>query len=172
LEKKEKDIAQKLIYFALHYLRYILVLTQIVVIGVFFYRFKIDQEIIDLKDSLKQKEEIVLVSQPLLKQAQMIDLSMNQIQEVVDKQSRSEQILQYFLKTFPKKVKTGKITIDESSVVFEVSTVDPSIIKQYYERLRKDNVFKTVTLGAIRKVDFEFYCQFNLNNFNMSKNEP
>ena len=54
LQEKEKDISGKIIYFALHYLRYILVVTQIVVIAVFFYRFKIDQEVIDLRDELKQ----------------------------------------------------------------------------------------------------------------------
>lgn len=168
LEKKEKDLTQKLIFFALHYLRYILVLTQIVVIGVFFYRFKIDQEIIDLKDALKQKEEIVLVSQPLLRQAEIIDISMNQIQDIVTNQSKSEQILQYFLKTFPKKIKTRRITIDNNSISFEASTTDPRIIKQYFDRLKKENVFKKVTLGAIRKVDFEFFCQFNLRDFNLT----
>ncbi|PIY72177.1 hypothetical protein COY87_02330 [Candidatus Roizmanbacteria bacterium CG_4_10_14_0_8_um_filter_33_9] len=169
LEKKEKDFTQKVIYFALHYLRYILVLTQIVVIGVFFYRFKIDQEIIDLKDALKQKEEIVLVSQPLLKQAEIIDFSMNQIQDIVNKQSNSEQMLQYFLNTFPKKINTKKVTFNENSISFEASTTDPRIIKQYYDRLKQENVFKSVTLRAIRKVDFEFYCQFNLRNFSISK---
>ena len=69
LQEKEKDISGKIIYFALHYLRYILVVTQIVVIAVFFYRFKIDQEVIDLRDELKQKQEIVQVSSPLLKRS-------------------------------------------------------------------------------------------------------
>lgn len=169
LEKKEKNLKQKLIFFALHYLRYILVLTQIVVIGVFFYRFKIDQEIIDLKDALKQKEEIVFVSQPLLKQAELIDLSMNQIQDIINRQSKTEQIMQYFLQTFPKKIKTTKITINENSISFDASTTDPRIINQYFERLKNENIFKKVTLGTIRKVDFNFYCQFNLSDFNLSK---
>ncbi|PJB87766.1 hypothetical protein CO083_05355, partial [Candidatus Roizmanbacteria bacterium CG_4_9_14_0_8_um_filter_34_12] len=54
---KEKNWLDKVIYFGLNYLRYILVITQTVIIMVFFYRFKIDQEIVDLKDAVKQKQE-------------------------------------------------------------------------------------------------------------------
>jgi len=78
LPKKEKDFVDRGIYFALHYLRYVLVLTQIVVIAVFFYRFQIDQEIIDLKDELTQKQEIVAVSAPLLSEAQVVDVKTKQ----------------------------------------------------------------------------------------------
>ena len=58
---KEKNWLDKVIYFGLNYLRYILVITQTVIIMVFFYRFKIDQEIVDLKDAVKQKQEIIIV---------------------------------------------------------------------------------------------------------------
>ncbi|MDO8741626.1 MAG: hypothetical protein Q7J11_00595, partial [Candidatus Roizmanbacteria bacterium] len=54
LEKKETSLLDKLTFFGLNYLRYIIVITQLVVIGVFFYRFQIDQSIIDLKEGVNQ----------------------------------------------------------------------------------------------------------------------
>ncbi|MFZ2026464.1 MAG: hypothetical protein WAV30_04220, partial [Microgenomates group bacterium] len=88
LPEKEKDLLDKSIYFVLHYLRYVLVITQIVVISVFFYRFKIDQEIIDLKDELQQKQEIVAVSEPLLKEAEIVDIKTKQTREILVDQAR------------------------------------------------------------------------------------
>ena len=61
LEKKELNLLDKLTFFCLNYLRYIIVITQLVVIGVFFYRFQIDQRIIDLKEGVEQKKEIVQI---------------------------------------------------------------------------------------------------------------
>ena len=113
LKEKEKDISGKIIYFALHYLRYILVVTQIVVIVVFFYRFKIDQEVIDLRDELKQKQEIVQVSNPLLKEAQAIDLKTREIKDILDKQSSFQQMLSYFLSVFPNKMRVTHMVINE-----------------------------------------------------------
>jgi len=66
IEKKEVSLLDRLIFFCLNYLRYIIVITQLVVIGVFFYRFQIDQRIIDLKEGVDQKKEIVKIVLPLL----------------------------------------------------------------------------------------------------------
>ncbi|MFS8159061.1 MAG: hypothetical protein ACMG6E_02395, partial [Candidatus Roizmanbacteria bacterium] len=71
---KEKKFAEKVVYFLLHYLRYILVITQIVVILVFFLRFKIDQNVIDLEESYNQKQEILKLASPILDEAQAVSL--------------------------------------------------------------------------------------------------
>jgi len=106
LPEKERDFLDKGIYFVVHYLRYVLVITQIVVISVFFYRFKIDQEIIDLKDELQQKQEIVAVSGSLLKEAEIVDLKTKQIREILVNQALFAEPFTYFLDTFPNDKKT------------------------------------------------------------------
>ncbi len=50
LLKKEEGILDKIYIFLVNYLRYIIVITQFVVIGVFFYRLQVDQRVIDLKE--------------------------------------------------------------------------------------------------------------------------
>ena len=41
ITKRKEKAVDKVIYFVMNYLRYILVITQIVVIGVFFYNLKL-----------------------------------------------------------------------------------------------------------------------------------
>lgn len=165
LQEKEKDLSGKIIYFALHYLRYILVLTQIVVIAVFFYRFKIDQEVIDLRDELKQKEEIVLVSNPLMKEAAGVDIKTREIKGILLKQDSFQQMFSYYLSVFPKGMSVTRIQIDEDGLEFEGITTDPSVIKTYLEKLRADKAFKTIELGSIRREEDSFRCPFKLDGF-------
>jgi len=165
LRQKEKSFTDKVIYFSLHYLRYILVLTQIVVIGVFFYRFKIDQEIIDLRDELQQKEEIVLVSEPLLLEAKSVDIKTREAVDILTKQDMSQKMTNYFLSIFPRKMSTRKLEVREGVIEFEGVTNDPQTIKAFFERLKKDKQFKVIELGSIRKMAGEYYCPFILRDF-------
>lgn len=167
--KKEKSISERVIYFALNYLRYILVITQIVVIGVFFYRFKIDQEIIDLKDELTQKQEIVLVSNPLLKEAQGADRKIKEIKAIIGKQDLVKQMIDYFLSIFPEKIKLNRLNVTENSLDFESTCSDPRIIKIFYDRLKKEKRFTKIELGSIQKSEIGFVAPFKLQGFIIKK---
>lgn len=167
LPKKELDFVDKVIYFALHYLRYVLVLTQIVVIFVFFYRFKIDQEIIDLKDELQQKQEIVAVSKPLLDEAKIVDTKTKQIREVLLGQVLFKEAFTYFLNTFPSDLTINRLDIQAGTFKFEASTTSPSIIRTYLERMRKEKRFKTVELNSIQRNGLEFIAPFTFSDFQL-----
>jgi len=169
LPEKERDFLDKSIYFMLHYLRYVLVITQIVVISVFFYRFKIDQEIIDLKDELGQKQEIVAVSDPLLKQAEIVDLKTKQIREVLVNQAIFSESFTYFLDTFPLRLTINRLEIRDGNYKFDVTTPDPETIRTYLARLKKDKRFKEVVLGSIKRTGMEFFAPFTLSGFQLYK---
>ncbi len=165
LQEKEKDLSGKIIYFALHYLRYILVLTQIVVIAVFFYRFKIDQEVIDLRDELQQKEEIVAVSNPLLQEAAGVDVRTREIKDILVRQESFQKMYSYFLSVFPDGMSIKRLAIGQDSIEFEGATTDPAIIKKFLAKLNNDKAFKTVDLGSIRREEDSFHCPFKLTGY-------
>ncbi len=165
LPPKEKSLVDKIIYFALNYLRYILVITQIIVIGVFFYRFKIDQEIIDLKEELQQKQEIVLVSSPLFKQAEATDIKINEVRQILVDQETLKEMIKYLLTRFPEKIYLDKMTIQENSFKLEGFTQDIKTLRVFFEKIKKENRFKTVNLKNVKKTDFGFSFSFILEDF-------
>lgn len=169
LPEKERDFLDKSIYFVLHYLRYVLVITQIVVISVFFYRFKIDQEIIDLKDELTQKQEIVAVSNPLLKQAEIVDLKTKQIREVLINQAQFSESFTYFLDTFPLHLTIKRLDIRGGVYKFDAITTNPETIRSYLARLKQEKRFKEITLGSIKRDGIEFFVPFILSDFQLYK---
>ena len=168
LPEKERDFLDKGIYFLLHYLRYILVITQIVVIVVFFYRFKIDQEVIDLKDELQQKQEIVAVSDPLLKQAQTIDQNTKQIREILTDQAQFSESFTYILNTFPLQLTIKSLAIADGKYSFSATTTNPEIVRSYVARLTKDKRFSDVSFGSIERSGIQFTVPFVLSGFQLN----
>src|SRR3989344_1059273 len=94
--QKQQSSLEKITFFALHYLRYILVITQFVTICVFFYRFKVDQEIVNLKDTLIQKKAIVDTTQNLLDLVKVLDFKIKNVNGLYTEQDSVKNISSYF----------------------------------------------------------------------------
>ena len=149
----------KLIYFALHYLRYIIVLTQIVVIAVFFARFQLDQEIIDLKEKIGQKQEIIKVTKPLVEQAKSMSNRINEAQKYLKKQEEFLQIFAFLVNNVPRNIQLQEVMINNRSVNIKGVSVDLRSIVLYYNKLSENKIFSGIELKSINKTDianFEF----------------
>lgn len=169
LPPRDNNFTDRIIYFSFHYLRYILVITQLVVIGVFFYRFQIDQQVVDLKDSIKQKSEIITVSNSLLKETKVIDTKMQSISAALANQQSLQQMYSYFLSTFPADLYLSKMEMDSGGITSEGYTQNVNTIKMYYARLTQDKKFLDVKLDSIKKDDSNYIFSFTLKNFNALK---
>lgn len=165
LPPKEANITDKVIYFSFHYLRYILIITQLVVIVVFFTRFKVDQEMVDLKDSIKQKSEIVAVSDGLLKDLKNIDLKMRSVGTLLADQNRLQQMYSYFLSTFPSELFLTKLEMTDKSVTLEGYTDNIDIVRIYNNRLSKDKRFKEVQLVSLKRSEINYTFNIALVEF-------
>lgn len=156
LKEKELSPVNRVIYFFLHYLRYIVVLTQIVVVFVFFYRFKVDQEIIDLEESIREKQEIIKVTEPLVNEARTINFKSAQIGNIINHQERFIDNLNYFFSIVPQKIVLDNLEMTSSTVKLSGKAVDIKSIKLLYQRIKKDQKFKEVSINKISRTSFDF----------------
>ncbi len=162
---KEKVLSDKIIYFSLNYLKYILVITQIFVIVVFFYRFRIDQQIIDLKDGLMQKQEIVTVSQPLIDEAKNTDRKIKVAKEIMQKQDNLKGMMDYLLSRFPDGILLDNLQLNSDGVSFRGLSSNVVVLQLFYNRLQKDKQFEKIDLQNIKKTTLGYTFSFNLVNF-------
>jgi len=167
-EEKEKNLIDKLIYFSLNYLRYILVITQLIVIFVFFYKFKTDQEIIDLKESLDQKKEIVTISRSLLDDATKYELKIDYIKPILEKQKKRVEEIDYLLSIFPESLILSKMEIKEGEIVLNCYSHQSNIIKIFYNRLIKEKKYKKVDLNNLKKTETGYVFNLLLKNYDGS----
>ena len=165
LEQKETSILDKLTFFGLNYLRYIIVITQLVVIGVFFYRFQIDQSIIDLKDGIDQKKEIVQIVLPLLNEAAKIDKKTSIIEKTIVEQKNFSTMLDYFITFFPETITLTNMEIKGESIKVTGDANDPKHLQAFYLFLKKDKKFKEVMFQNIKKTETGYNFVLFLDKF-------
>lgn len=169
LPPRDNNFTDRIIYFSFHYLRYILVVTQLVVIGVFFYRFQIDQQVVDLRDSIKQKSEIITVSSSLLKEMKTIDTKMQSISIAVENQNQLQEMYAYFLSSFPADLYLTKMELKSNGITIEGYTQNINTVKVYHSRLTRDNKFLEIKLDTIKKEDVNYIFTFSLRKFDGTK---
>ena len=165
LEKKETSLLDKLTFFGLNYLRYIIVIAQLVVIGVFFYRFKIDQSIIDLKERVGQKKEIAQIVLPLLNEAVKIDKKTLIIEKTIVKQKNFSTMFEYFISSFREKITLTNMEIKDESIKVTGDANDPKHLQAFYLLLKKDKKFKEVKFENIKKTETGYNFILLLNKF-------
>lgn len=165
LSVKEAPIVDRVMYFFLNYLRYIIILTQLVVIAVFFYRFQIDQQIVDLKESVDQKKEIIQVVLPLLTEAERIDKRSAESIRIIKNQQKLTTMVQYFLSQFPASINLISLEISPDTLKATGSSSDARQLQAFYSILQKDNKFTTVELQNLRKTDAGYSFILNLIKF-------
>lgn len=158
LKKKEVGLIDKFIYFSLHYLRYIIVITQIVVIGVFFFRIMVDQEIVDLKEAVDQKQEIVRVTFLLVEEAEAVEQRTSEAKRVLEKQGVFTDNLNYVFSTIPAGVVLNNFEASEKFIKLTGFTLDSGRVRFIYQKLKEEQQFKEVILNQIVKsnLGFEF----------------
>lgn len=166
---KEQTTLDKTMYFAFHYLRYILVITQFVVICVFFYRFKVDQEIVDLKDGLQQKQQIVVSTQSLIDEVKVMSGRLTNVKTVFAEQQSSEDIYVYFFERVPQQLNLSKVFMADKSLTIEGVTDDSNSVRMFYDLLKREKRFKEVNLLNMRKTDTGYTFSLKLVNFQPSK---
>ncbi len=166
LSLRQSSWLDRTIYFFLNYLRYILVITQIVVIGVFFYKFKVDQAIVDLTEAVAQKKEIITVSQPLIQEAHDVNFKLQQAETITTNQDKTVSMVDYFLSVFPQDLTLNKLTINVGNLKTEGITQNVAALQVFYLRLKKDKRFSLIDITSIKKTDAGYDFSLNLNQFN------
>jgi len=162
--KEAQSFSDKLIYFFLHYLRYVIVMTQIVVISVFFFRFQVDQEIIDLKESIGQKEEIIKVTKPLVTDAKLINSKITTIKTLLADQNRDSSLISYLFTSIPQDIILKSFKFEEKAITVQGNAVAVSAIKNFVSITESQKQFKKVTINDVVKDSsgFSFSIVFDI----------
>ena len=169
LPQKVISFGDKLSFFLLNYLRYIIVLTQLVVIGVFFFRFKVDQKIIDLKESVDQKKEIVEIVLPLLQEAEHLDKKSREIEKVVKTQTDFDAMIKYVLSIFPETITLTNLDSTEDSLKLTGDAADARHLQAFFTLLKRENNFGSVEFKSIKKSASGYKFTMSLTKFKGAK---
>ena len=99
--KKEASFSNQLLSWALTYGRYIIIITQIIVLTVFFTRFKLDRDHTDLKESVSQKQALIESVASLETEIRRIQKNLADIKQVTANQNIPLNILRFLSEITP-----------------------------------------------------------------------
>ncbi len=156
LKKNQEDVNKKLTFFLLHYLRYIVVVTATITLGVFFYRLLVDTEIADLKERIPEKAEIIKVTNPIVVKTDEINYKLKTIKKIVDEQSGFLKQVDYVFKNVPQRLVLDNFAYENKRISISGNSMDVYTIKQFAERLKKSKIFKNVAIDSVVKSNFGF----------------
>lgn len=163
--KPQQNTSEKIIYFATHYLRYVLVITQFVAICVFFFRFKVDQEIVDLRDRLDQKESILSATDELVSRVQELDNKMSNVKVIMQDQDIFKSEYTYFFSTLPPAIVITDLHVSSSGI--SINGISESIepIRVLNDKLNKDGRYAKADLLNIEKNEQGFAFNMQLSGY-------
>ena len=163
--EKEKNATDKIIFFSFHYLRYILVITQFIAICVFFYRFKVDQDIVDLRDALVQKKSIVESTQSLLNEVKKIDKKMTNVKTILTGQEQTADMFTYLFANLTDDIVIERLSVKDSNVDLEGSSNNSDTVKTLFEKLKNEKRFATITLSSVNKTAEGYTFKLSMSKF-------
>ncbi len=165
LPEKDRDATDKIIYFAFHYLRYILVITQFVAICVFFFRFKVDQQIVDERDALTQKRAIVDATQMLLDEVKILDTKVTDVKTLLTKQDKTKSMYTYVLDSIPPEIYINKFNAKDLVIDIEGFSANIEVVQQLFERMKNESHFQTVKLTSVDKRENGYMFRLTLTKY-------
>jgi len=165
LNKKDISLIDKVVYFSINYLRYIVVITMLIIIFVFFYRFQLDQQIIDLKESMIQKNEIIKVVLPLLKEGETIEKKQMAAKMLLSDQNNTLSFFKYFISIFPKGLILDELIMEKDSINIVGTTIQLENLQAFINLAKKEKKFKEIDLRSLKKVESGFNFELRFSNF-------
>ena len=83
----------RIVQWAMTYGRYIMILTEIVVLGAFISRFTLDRKLTDLKEEIAQKQAIIEANAELETQIRTAQTQIDQVKKLIDGQAQPKDTL-------------------------------------------------------------------------------
>jgi Tfp pilus assembly protein PilN len=136
-----------------------------VAVCVFFYRFRVDQEIVDLKEKIYQKDSIVKQTESLIASVEELDLKIKNAKQVLGIQSKLDGNFSYILSKISDKVVINSVEIEGLSVKLEGSAQTAESIRAFNDVIKSENKYKKVVLSNIVRDAEAFKFSMTLEDF-------
>jgi Tfp pilus assembly protein PilN len=114
---------------------------------------------------LRQKQDIVKVSKPLLQEGAVVDEKIRNIKSVIVKQELTLSMLKYYLSIYPQQISATHLTILPDEIELEGITSDSVILQSFYQRLKDDKKFQQTELKNVEKTETGYSFVLSLKQF-------
>jgi hypothetical protein len=159
------SFSEQFLTWALTYGRYIIIITQIAVLSVFFARFKLDRDHTDLKETVLQKQALVESVLDLEKDIIKIQKRLEDIKTITLNQDKFLQHIQFLQENVTSDTVFSSLSINSQNIQFSANTESLRSFGYLIRKFQMDNKFSEVSLDDISrkpngKIEFKINAKF------------
>lgn len=160
-EEWEKGTFGRVLKWALTIGRHIVIFTELVVILAFLSRFKLDRDLTDLGEKIKQKQAIVASSAQFEKDFRFLDKRLRTIEELRKTQLEAGMVLTELSSLTPADVYLSDFTVNDKQVSLTATALSETGLGIFLKKLKSSPKFENLTLsqvssGSEREIGIKF----------------
>jgi len=166
IHDRDTSVSGQVLSWALTYGRYIIIIIQIVVLSVFFLRFKLDRDHTDLKEAVSQKQALVQSVSDLESEIRAVQNKINNIGQITTSQALPIAVLQFLQDNTPVDTNYTILNISSNTISFIATARDLRSFNYLLRQLQQPNRFSDVNLEDIQRrtdgrIEFKVHAKIN-----------
>lgn len=164
-EEWQKGSFGKLLKWVLTVGRHIVIITELIVILAFLSRFKLDKDLTDLGETIKQKQGVIDSSAEFEKKFRLVQFQLETIEKL--QKSKLELTLSDVASLLPPDVKLSELNIKGNQAYFTATSLSEVGLATFLNNLQKSPKFEKLVLvqvssGTEKEVGINFQLKGNL----------
>jgi Tfp pilus assembly protein PilN len=148
-ESWEKGTWGKILKWALTIGRYIVIFTELVVILAFLSRFKLDRDLTDLGEKIRQQQAIIVSWSNFEKDFRFLNKRLQTIEEFRKSQIESGEILEELANLIPLDIVVSDFSVSNRQLSLSASAFSEGGLSSFLRNLKNSKNFKNITLTQI-----------------------
>lgn len=149
LKKKDRDFFEEFIKWALTIGRLIIILTELIALSAFLYRFTLDRKLIDLHEKIKQKQVVLDLFKENEEKYREIQKKLAEANRLSWNSEKTNKIYKD-ISSFASEVSLLSFSITEKDVKIEITTSTLSNLVSFIKELKEYEEIKSVSLDSIK----------------------
>lgn len=167
-EQIQENISGQFLNWALTYGRYIIIIIQIVVLSVFFMRFKLDRDHTDLKESVSQKQALILSISELETEIRRLQKKIADIRVITTDQDAVLRIITFLEENTPNDTIYSILSFSSNNLKFIATAPNLKSFNFLLRKLQDNEMLSDVMLEDLQRqpdgtVQFRVQTKINLN---------
>ncbi|PIS09309.1 hypothetical protein COT75_02270 [Candidatus Beckwithbacteria bacterium CG10_big_fil_rev_8_21_14_0_10_34_10] len=145
----EKNAFGKILKWSLNIGRYIVIFTELIVIIIFVLRFKLDQDLNDLRGEIEEKMAIVIASAELENEVRFVQKRLKSVSSIQNGETEFSSIINELTQLTPLEVVFDNLDLNENSVSFTGTSLSNAGLATLLSGLKSNDSFEKIDLGSV-----------------------
>lgn len=148
-KKKEKNFVEKFLQWSLTIGRLLVIVTEVIALSAFLYRFVLDRQIIDLHDQIRQKQQIVKFLKPNEDKFRSIQTRLASSSKLASQGAKTTKIFTDILGFKPPDLTFNNLAVSVDLLRIEANVQTIGSLTQFVNSLKKYPQVSSISIDKI-----------------------